>query len=82
MGGYGSPDDDATQAQTLNDNAIEEARSKLPNPNKEYLECVDCGEEIPEARRRAIKGCPRCVGCQEIVDKRPRSKIKMLDRLT
>ncbi len=26
--------------------------------------CVDCGEEIPEQRRRAVPGCKRCVSCQ------------------
>lgn len=28
-------------------------------------ECDDCGGEIPEARRRAVPGCTRCVFCQE-----------------
>lgn len=28
-------------------------------------ECVDCGADIPEARRQAIPGCTRCVRCQE-----------------
>ena len=26
--------------------------------------CQDCGEEIPEARRKAAVGCTRCIGCQ------------------
>jgi phage/conjugal plasmid C-4 type zinc finger TraR family protein len=26
--------------------------------------CLDCGEPIPEARRRAVPGCVRCVACQ------------------
>lgn len=29
-------------------------------------ECEDCGDEIPEPRRRAIKGVTRCVYCQEV----------------
>lgn len=28
-------------------------------------ECDDCGATIPEARRQAVKGCTRCVFCQE-----------------
>lgn len=29
-----------------------------------HLHCEDCGEEIPEARRRAVPGCTRCIVCQ------------------
>lgn len=28
--------------------------------------CIDCDEEIPEARRRAVPGCKRCVDCQSL----------------
>ena len=31
-------------------------------------ECIDCGEIIPEARRKAVPGCERCVNCQEIYE--------------
>jgi len=27
--------------------------------------CIECGDEIPEARRQAQPGCRRCVPCQE-----------------
>jgi len=33
-------------------------------------ECQDCGIEIPEARRKAVPGCTRCVACQEISERR------------
>ncbi len=26
--------------------------------------CVECGEELPEARRKAYPGCTMCVDCQ------------------
>jgi phage/conjugal plasmid C-4 type zinc finger TraR family protein len=29
-------------------------------------ECAECGDEIPEARRRAVPGCERCVECQHM----------------
>jgi len=29
------------------------------------LECADCGDPIPEARRLAVPGCTRCRDCQE-----------------
>ncbi|MEN4978951.1 TraR/DksA C4-type zinc finger protein [Erwinia billingiae] len=28
--------------------------------------CLSCGDEISEARRRAVMGVERCVTCQEI----------------
>ena len=27
-------------------------------------DCIDCGEPLPEARRRVQPGCCRCVNCQ------------------
>ena len=33
-----------------------------------FKECVDCGIEIPLARRQFAKGITRCVDCQEIVE--------------
>lgn len=33
------------------------------------LHCQDCGMEIPEARRLAVRGCIRCVDCQEESEK-------------
>jgi phage/conjugal plasmid C-4 type zinc finger TraR family protein len=32
--------------------------------------CVECGEEIPEARRRAMPGAKTCVACQSGRDAR------------
>ena len=32
--------------------------------------CVECGEEIPEARRRALPGARTCVACQSKRDAR------------
>lgn len=28
--------------------------------------CEDCGADIPEARRRAVRGVRLCIGCQEV----------------
>ena len=33
-----------------------------------FKESVDCGIEIPLARRQFAKGITRCVDCQEIVE--------------
>lgn len=26
--------------------------------------CIDCGDDIPEARRAAAPGCKRCIHCE------------------
>ncbi len=33
-------------------------------------ECIECGDEIPEERRQAIKGCTMCVFCKEKSERR------------
>ena len=45
------------------------ARARLPSgPGTE--ECVECGDDIPESRRRAIPGATTCVACQSGRDSR------------
>lgn len=48
--------------------AVERARSKLPT-GVSREDCVECGDPIPEARRRAIPGVSLCVGCQAEQDR-------------
>ncbi|MFO7858049.1 MAG: DksA/TraR family C4-type zinc finger protein [Ectothiorhodospiraceae bacterium] len=43
--------------------AVERARSKLPS-GASRSDCLECGEPIPEARRRAVPGVSLCVECQ------------------
>jgi phage/conjugal plasmid C-4 type zinc finger TraR family protein len=52
--------------------AISSARARMPAGNG-LEECEECGEQIPEARRRALPGARTCVGCQSARDKRPLS---------
>lgn len=57
--------DGAVQDQiddSIND-AVRLARSRLPSGPGE-IHCQECGEEIPEARRRAMPGARLCVQCQ------------------
>ena len=47
--------------------AIERARSRLgTGPGRR--DCEECGEPIPEARRRAVPGVRLCVACQQARD--------------
>jgi phage/conjugal plasmid C-4 type zinc finger TraR family protein len=53
-------------------NAIGKVQQQLAEQRKfESLEeCAECGEEIPEARRKAIRGCMLCIHCQTIEERR------------
>ena len=52
-------------------NAIEKVRQSMPKG--ESLEfCEECGDDIPEARRLAVKGVTMCIHCQEIAERKKR----------
>ncbi|MCO7247607.1 DksA/TraR family C4-type zinc finger protein [Halomonas sp. Mc5H-6] len=62
--------DGAEQEQmesTLND-AVQRARSQLPRGESLDV-CEECGDPIPDARRKAIPGVRLCVACQSELDK-------------
>ena len=52
---------------SINDE-VERARRNLPK-GESLLECEECGEPIPEARRLALPGVRLCVACQNEADK-------------
>lgn len=33
------------------------------------VECEDCGDDIPDARRQALPGVQRCIHCQTIFER-------------
>jgi len=45
------------------------ARARLP-AGEGAAQCVECGEDIPEARRKALPGARTCVTCQAGRDSR------------
>ncbi|MEA3029609.1 MAG: hypothetical protein QOG13_934 [Sphingomonadales bacterium] len=47
--------------------AVKRARANIP-AGEEVDACDDCGEEIPERRRRALPGTRTCVTCQSARD--------------
>lgn len=64
--------DGAVQEQiddTVTD-AVLRARASL-RAAKGAMECDECGEPIPEARRQALPGARTCVQCQSARDRRP-----------
>ena len=64
--------DGAVQDQiddTIKDGVLR-ARAAMPAGESEP-HCVECGEEIPPARRRAMPGVRTCIACQSARDSRP-----------
>lgn len=61
------------QIQNLfsNQNAIANVRNQLAKqaeqPSAEF--CEECGEDIPEARRKLVPGVQMCVYCQERMER-------------
>lgn len=50
--------------------AVSAARARMPQ-GAGLTDCEECGEPIPDARRRALPGARTCVSCQAARDKRP-----------
>ena len=46
------------------------ARARMPVGDGE-AHCLECGDEIPEARRRVLPGVRTCIQCQSARDRRP-----------
>jgi phage/conjugal plasmid C-4 type zinc finger TraR family protein len=49
---------------------VKAARARLPS-GEGTTHCIECGDEIPEPRRRALPGARTCVACQSGRDARP-----------
>ena len=49
---------------------VRRAQARMPRGEAE-THCLECGEAIPEARRRAMPGARSCVGCQSVRDRVP-----------
>lgn len=48
---------------------VSTARGRMPT-GPGTADCVECGDPIPEARRKALPGVTTCVACQSGRDKR------------
>lgn len=55
-------------------NAIGKVQEQLAKQRKfeSLTECAECGEDIPEARQKAIPGVMLCVHCQQLEERRAR----------
>ena len=50
------------------EDAVNRARSELPRRGESLTECSECGEDIPEARRKAVPGVTLCIDCQSAAE--------------
>lgn len=55
------------------EDAVKRARSRLPQ-GESRRDCEECGEPIPEARRKAVPGVRLCIGCQSELDEAESSR--------
>ncbi|QFR56048.1 putative C4-type zinc finger protein [Serratia phage Muldoon] len=71
MNGWGPSDDGFATRQATIDDGIAFARQALitAKTRPSRMECEDCEEPIPEARRAAVPGVRFCVECQTSHDK-------------
>ncbi|ASD67706.1 MULTISPECIES: TraR/DksA C4-type zinc finger protein [Pseudoalteromonas] len=61
------------QAQRLAEQDLERALNKnkanFVGQDVDFNHCLECGIEIPKARRDAIHSCKHCVDCQELLER-------------
>jgi phage/conjugal plasmid C-4 type zinc finger TraR family protein len=63
---------DRAQARELEmrqDALAEHARRAQPAAGDSALDCVRCGDAIPEARRLAVPGVKTCIECQTDIER-------------
>lgn len=63
--------DSASEVEELQRNAALAAH-RINRLAVSAMRCIQCDEELPEARRIAYPGCTMCVSCQEDEEKRNR----------
>ena len=56
----------------LNMNAVADVRRALEKQAAQpsLSECEDCGEDIPLERQQFVKGCTRCIFCQNLWERK------------
>lgn len=64
--------DRAQEIEQMQRDAALSALEDIRAPRQTLEQCEDCGDDIPEARRRAAPGCSRCIDCQQLHERRHR----------
>ena len=71
-GGFAKDGAVQEQIDATVEDAISRARDQLPR-GEGLTHCAECGDEIPSARREAVRGVRLCVACQSALDKEQRA---------
>lgn len=67
--------DDADRASALAEQEVERNLAVIPRFSGESAtECEECGNEIPAARRDALKGTTQCVECATALENQQRMR--------
>jgi len=56
--------DRATENEEIHRKASLDAARNKQATGPSLSHCEECGKAIPEARRKAVPGCRRCIACQ------------------
>lgn len=71
--------DDVDVAQEFEMDSLNDSIKKIKDSMKAVntnIFCVDCDNEIPEARRKSVPNAIRCISCQEMYEKESRRYAK------
>ena len=68
-GGFAKDGAVQDQIDATVEDAVKRVRDRLPH-GESLVNCEECGNAIPPARREAIPGVRLCVTCQEEQDKK------------
>jgi phage/conjugal plasmid C-4 type zinc finger TraR family protein len=66
-GGFAKDGAVQDQIDATIEDAVNRARSKL-KAGDSRKDCIECGEDIPEPRRKAVPGVQLCIQCQSALD--------------
>lgn len=78
-GGWSTDEGVQKQIDSTVEDGLERVRSRIPKGESRRA-CEECGEPIPEARRKALPGVRLCVACQEERDKAERESFSGYNR--
>ena len=65
--GWANDDSVSQQIQNTIDDEISRVRGSITEGESTHY-CDECGDEIPEARRLAMKGVRLCIECQSTIE--------------
>ncbi|MCU0595412.1 MAG: DksA/TraR family C4-type zinc finger protein [Desulfobacterota bacterium] len=77
--GWSRDGDVQEQIDATVESAVQLAKSRLPD-GESLTHCEECGEAIPEARRRALPGVRLCILCQSEIEKAQKKAFALFNR--